>query len=67
MGIQQGVENILAYAAIVKDHAEEKCFMYMFILLYGPLLSIFLFCMFVAEVRGKKIKRVFLGSVVDDA
>lgn len=27
----------------------------------------FLFCMFAAEVGGKKIKRVFLGSVVDDA
>lgn len=27
----------------------------------------FLFCMLVAEVGGEKIKRVFLGSVVDDA
>lgn len=57
--MKQGVKNILAQSAIVKDHAEEKCFVCMFILLCGPLLLIFCFVCLQQKWETRKLKGYF--------
>lgn len=55
----------------IVSHCQRPCRRKMFhVYVYSSMSTLafnFLFCMFVAKMGDKKIKRVFLGSVVDDA